>query len=250
MTRIDSEGLREGGLARNGLLASLPVRDQDLLAPHARSLAATRGQILFHPGQDVEAVFFPCEAVVSLVVATPDGRTAEAGLIGPEGALGGLVAAAPHPAFARGVVQMPGEIIVVGLRAFEEAKAASSALRDVLSRFADCFIAQLLQTVACNTRHPLEQRLARWLLTLRGIAGRDVLPLTQEYLAEMLGVQRTTVTACAARLQERGLIRYSRGRIAVADADGLAAASCRCHLRVQAHYSRLLDANAEVAWTS
>jgi CRP-like cAMP-binding protein len=229
------------GLAGNLLFAGLPPTDRSLLGAHARRHRAERGEVLFHPGDPVDAVYWPCSAVVSVIIVTPMGETAEAGVVGREGAIGGLITTARHTAFARAVVQTPGEIAVTSLRAVENAKASSPALVDALARFADCFVAQLLQTMACNSRHALEKRLARWLLALRFHLDDDVIPMTQEYLAALLGVQRTTVTACARELQEQGLISYSRGQIRITDVDGLEHASCRCHLPLQRHYSKVLD---------
>jgi CRP-like cAMP-binding protein len=236
VTRFDPPAINKGGgLHRSLLLASLSPADQALLLPHLRLRSAKRGDVLFHPGESVDAAFLPCGALVSLVIVTAEGRTAEAGLVGAEGLIGGLVATGAHPAFSRAIVQLPGDIASIGLRALNAAKQESPSLRDTLARVADCLMAQILQTVACNVRHSLEKRLARWLLSLRDELASDELPVTQEYLAELLGVQRTTITACASQFQAQGLIRYARGRIVVTDADGLNGRSCRCRDSVQLH---------------
>lgn len=228
-------------LPLNRLLAALDPGDLALLEPHLAPVLLTRAAILFEAGDDVTACHFPCGAtMVSLIVATPDGRVAETATIGCEGAVGGMVSQGHKPAFARAEVQIPGPALRLACERLEELKSASRSLRDVFARYADCMIAQVLQSVACNALHGLELRFCRWLLTTQDRVGGSSIPLTQEYLAEMLGVQRTTVTATARQLQMRGLIAYSRGRITVLDRSALEAAACGCHAAVIAHFERVL----------
>jgi CRP-like cAMP-binding protein len=227
-------------LLRNRLLAFLPEEDRQLLEPHCTVHTMKRGAILFHPGDNVEAVYLPCGGMISLIIVMPSGETAETGLIGAEGAVGGLISCGYKPAYVRAVVQIPGDILQIGVDEIERIRAKSSRIHDVFARYADCLLAQLLQTIACNALHSLEQRLPRWLLSVHQRQGTDELPLTHEYLSEMLGVQRTTVTATAAALQQRGLIQYYRGRIRLLDLDALEKASCHCHASVKLHYDRIL----------
>jgi DNA-binding MarR family transcriptional regulator len=225
----------------NRLLAHLSAEDRAALAPHLALVQLEREQILFEPGDDVTACHFPCGgAMVSLVVTLPDGALAETATVGCEGAVGGIVSAGHKPAFARGMVQIGGQAHRIDSDRLEELKHGSPSLRDALSRYADCLIAQVLQSVACNVLHRLEPRFARWLLTIQDRSGTSDVPLTQEFLAEMLGVQRTTVSAVARTFTERGLIRYARGRIAVLDRSGLEAAACACHAAVVDHFERVL----------
>ena len=137
-------------------------------------------------------------------------------------------------------MQVAGQAHRIDSERLEELKHASPTLRDALSRYADCLIAQVLQSVACNVLHRLEPRFARWLLTVQDRSGTSDVPLTQEFLAEMLGVQRTTVSAVARTFNDRGLIRYARGRIVVLDRPGLEAAACACHAAVVEHFERVL----------
>jgi CRP-like cAMP-binding protein len=227
-------------LLRNRLLAFLPEEDRQLIEPHCTVHAMKRGAVLFHPGDDLEAVYLPCGGMVSLIVVTPSGEMAETGLIGAEGAVGSLISSGYRPAYVRAAVQIPGDILRIGVDEIERIKAKSPRIHDLFARYADCLLAQLLQTIACNALHSLEQRLPRWLLSVHQRQGTDELPLTQEYLSEMLGVQRTTVTATAAVLQQRGLIQYYRGRIRLLDLAALENASCHCHASVKLHYDRLL----------
>ncbi len=241
MKRIDTGGAGgEETLVRNRLLALLSVEERAALQPDITLFQAERGTPLLSPGEPVDNVILSCGALISMVVAMPDGRTAEAGLVGPEGLVGCLSTTAPHPAFAGAVVLIGGPVAAVKLGAIEECKSRSPGLSDAMARYADCFIAQLLQTIACNALHPLEKRLARWLLMVRDLHGADELALTHGDVSDMLGVQRTSVTAAAASLQEKGFIAYQRGRIRLTDTQGLQDGSCSCNLPVRLHYQRQL----------
>jgi CRP-like cAMP-binding protein len=224
---------------RNRLLAALGDDARGLIAASLKAHRLARGTVLFHPGDDIEVAYFPVDAMISLVLVMPTGEIAEVGLIGREGVIGGLISSGHKPAYARAVVQIPGVILKASIADVERAKMRSAEIQDVFARYADCFLAQVLQSIVCNARHGLEQRLARWLLAVHHIQETDELPLTHEYLSEMLGVQRTTVTAAAASLQRQGLIRYARGRITLLDLDRLEEASCRCQAQVQSHYERI-----------
>lgn len=178
--------------------------------------------------------------MVSLVVSMRDGATAQTVSIGREGAIGGIVSHGLVPAFARAVVQIPGVAMRLDVGQLNAAKRRSEGLANLLTRYADCLVAQLLQAVACNALHTIEQRAARWLLATQDRVGDDEVLLTQEFLAEMLGVQRTYVTRVAKALQAAGVIRYQRGRITILDRARLEQASCECHAAVQAHFDRVL----------
>ena len=229
------------GIVGNRLLASLRPADRALLEPHLDPVALTKGRVLFAPGQDVRTTHFPSvSAMVSLVVAMKDGRAAEAATIGREGAVGGIVSAGHKPAFARAEVVLPGPALSLDTARLEEAKERSPALRDLFVRYADALLAQIVQSVACNALHPLHARCCRWLLTTQDRAGGPDIPLTQEALAEMLGVQRTTVSTVAGALRDRGLIRYGRGQVTILDRPRLEAAACECYGAVRSHFERVL----------
>lgn len=239
--RADGGGGGSRGAAGNRLLAALAPADRALLQPHLTRVALARAAVLFEPGDDVTKCHFPVGGTMaSLVVLLPDGQAAETATVGCEGAIGGIVSLGHKPAFARGMVQVGGPAYAIETERLEEMKERSGTLRDAMSRYADCLIAQILQSVACNALHALEPRLCRWLLTAQDRAGGAEVPLTQEFLAEMLGVQRTTVSAAARALAERGLIRTRRGRMEVLDRRALRAASCPCHAAVKAHFDAVL----------
>lgn len=227
--------------ARNRLLAALKLADRALLEPHLELVSLSYGEVLFEPGDDVVQSHFPLPgAMASLVVLMHDGRTAETATIGSEGAIGGIVSGGHKPAFARATVQLPGLALRVETARLEDAKQRSASLRDLFTRYADALLAQVLQSVACNALHTMEGRLCRWLLSTQARVGGDEVPLTQETLAEMLGVHRATMIRVARPLQERGLIRYRRGRIKFIDQTGLEKAACECHGAVARHFARVL----------
>ncbi len=225
----------------NRLLDILDEADRALLLPNLAPIDLGRGMTLFQPGDDVTHAYFPqAGSMVSLVIIMPDGKVAEAATVGREGAIGGLISLGHKPAFARAVVQIPGPALRVDTDVIEDAKHRSPRFRDVFARYADCLLAQVLQSVCCNVLHTLEARCCRWLLTTQDRVGANELPMTQEFLAEILGVQRTTVTAVAGALQEKGVISYHRGRIRVLDRPRLEALACDCHGCVRDHFERVL----------
>ena len=225
----------------NRLLAALAPRDLALLEPHLEPIALTRGQVLFEPGDDVRTAYFPClQTMTSLLIVTREGREVEAATIGREGAVGGIVSDGHKPAYGRAVVQIAGTALALPTRSLTAIKAESPRVSDLFSRYADALLAQMMQSVACNALHKAEARACRWLLATHDRAGDQMIHLTQESLAEMLGVQRTTVTAITADLQGRGLIRTHRGRVEIVDRPGLERAACECYSAVEAHFARLL----------
>ena len=225
----------------NSLLASLKAEDRALIEPFLEAVELQRGDVLFEPGEDVVSTLFPCTgAMISLVLLTQDDRAIEVAAIGQEGAVGGIVSAGHKPAFARSVVEIGGMGLRIDTEHLEDAKKHSHSLRDLFSRYADVLLAQTLQSVACNALHTIEERCCRWLLATQDrVATRD-LPVTQEFLAELLGVQRTTVSAAAQALQRRGLIQYRRGQITIADRAGLEEAACECYAAVEKHFRAVL----------
>jgi CRP-like cAMP-binding protein len=234
-------GSRSSARHANRLLAALSPREYAVLEPHFEPVALARGRVLFEPGDDVTTTYFPCHrTMVSLLIVTRDGREVEAATIGREGAVGGIVSEGNKPAFGRAVVQIGGEALAINTSHLEAAKTGSPRFSDLFSRYADALLAQMMQSVACNALHRTEERCCRWLLATHDRAGDKIIHLTQEALAEMLGVQRTTVTAVTVGLQERGLIRTHRGRVEVLDRPGLERAACECYGAVEAHFKRLL----------
>lgn len=225
----------------NRLLAALDARDFAVLESHLDIIALPRGKVLFEPGDDVHTTYFPCrKTMVSLLIVTRDGREVEAATIGREGAVGGIVSEGHKPAFGRAVVQVPGSAFAIPTSHLEAAKLGSPRFGDLFSRYADALLAQMMQGVACNALHSVEERCARWLLATHDRAGDHIIQLTQESLAEMLGVQRTTVSAVTSSLAARGLIKTLRGRVEILDRKGLERVACECYEAVEGHFARVL----------
>jgi CRP-like cAMP-binding protein len=231
----------EDHLCASRLLSALHPPDREQIRPYLVARSLRRGQILFEPGEDVDITYFPClGTLASLLVISSDGREVEAASIGHEGAVGGIVSAGHKPAYGRAVVQIGGPAFSIDNDRLEHAKAQSPAFHDLFSRYADALLAQMMQSVACNALHSVEERCSRWLLSTQDRVRRSPIPLTQEALAEMLGVQRTTVTAVIKTLQSRGLIRYSRGRVEILNRRGIEDTACECYRSVEAHFGLLL----------
>jgi CRP-like cAMP-binding protein len=224
----------------NRLLIAVDPVDRALLKPHLDPVTMLPGDILFEAGAPVEHIYFPQSGVVSLLTPMRDGTFVECGTIGREGAAGLLTGMGAGQALNRAIVQIAGRALRIRTERFREILARSETLQMIRGRYNEALLSQVLQTVACNTLHSVEQRFCRWLLICRDRTGSDLVPLTQEALAEMLGVQRTTVTAAARTLQAKALIRYRRGVIECVDIDGLHGTSCECYDAMRGVFERLL----------
>jgi CRP-like cAMP-binding protein len=217
-------GLQEG---RNHLLAGLAPDDFALLSPHMRETFLERGSLLQEPGRMIGRVYFPHDGLISL---TGNGRAEypiDTASIGCEGAVGLMVGLGSQIALSAAVVQLPGRAVFIAPERFAEAAAESAPLRQMIVRYNDTLLAQVQQTLVCNTAHRLEERLCRWLVQASDRVG-DTLALTQEHVAGLLGVQRTTVTMICGKLQADGILNVRRGRIMIRDAAALEAKACDC----------------------
>jgi CRP-like cAMP-binding protein len=227
-------------IGSNRLLDALPVADRQALDPYLERVTLPIGRSVFEPGDDITHAIFPCQGtVLTLLTVLQDGAAVEAATIGHEGAVGAIVSDGFNPAFGRATVHIPGQVLRIEAPRLDAAKANLPSLREMLSRYADALLAQLAQSVACNAVHAAEARTCRWLLNLRDRVESDALPVTQEALAEMLGVRRTTVTRLLAGLEAQGLISRRRGRVLVADRPGLERAACECYAAVRQHLDRV-----------
>ena len=227
----------------NLLLKALQRDDRALLAPHLERIEYQRGDTVFSAGSEIADIVFPCDhTVASLVISMVDGRSAETATIGHEGAVGGAVSMGGLPASSHGVVQIGGPAIRMESARLQEARRQSETLNNLLTRYADCLLSQVLQSVACNALHPIEQRCLRWLLTLQDRLDTDVLPVTQDFLATMIGVQRTYLTRILRTLQNEGLIEIGRGRVRILRRKAVEEAACECHACVKTHYDVVMGA--------
>jgi len=221
-------------------LRALPPESFARLAPVLEVVQLPTKVVLWEPDTPIQHVYFPHSCAMSVIVQLRDGVCVEAHTIGREGFLGVSVLLGSDTASTRAVVQVAGEASRLSSSAFRHALAKDDALRQFSLLYAHAVLDQTSQSVACNGRHDLPKRCARWLLMTRDRVDRDEFRLTQEYLATMLGVRRATVTGAALMLQRAGLIKYSRGRVTILDRDGLEKASCECYDVVRKRYDQLL----------
>lgn len=226
---------------QNVLLAALREDDWGKLAPWLETRCLSRGQILFEQGGNVGFSTFPCERMVaSLRVVTAEGASCEVATIGREGAIGGIVSHGRAPAFTSAIVETTGTALVISTKRLDETKVASPALRHLFARYADCLLAQIMQGVACNALHDVEQRIARWLLAFQDRYGGQVVPVTQEDLAAALGVGRPYASRQLNALKAKGLVELRRNAIFICDRTQMARVSCGCHRTVRRHFERVL----------
>jgi CRP-like cAMP-binding protein len=224
---------------RNRLLAALPPGDLDWLRPRLESVDLAHRTILHAPGEPITAVHFPETGWVSMLATLESGDSAEVGLVGREGMVGLPLLLGTDRSPFEAMVQAEATALRLSADAFQTALEHSIALRTLLLRYTLAFTAQVSQTAACNGRHQIEQRLARWMLMAHDRSEGDSFPMTHEFLSMMLGVRRAGVTVAAGALQRAGLIRYERGRMTVTDRDGLEAGACDCYDQVRREYERL-----------
>ena len=214
----------------NQLLAALSGEDFARLERRMSLVSLPRGQVLYEAGAEVDTVWLPESGLISLISVMLSGDSIETSVVGCEGGVGFIEAAGSGVMFSRAMVQMPGRSWRIPASVYREALDASPGMRRVVQDHIELLITESRQAIACMGLHQVEQRLARWLLEAQDRSGgADRLPLTQELLSVMLGVQRTTVSAHAARLQAEGAIRYSRGMIEIIDRGGVERHACECY---------------------
>ena len=213
----------------NRLLAALSPADFALLASDLREVRHKQGVLLQEAGEPIKNVYFPRTGMISLLAVMQAGVAVETATVGREGAVGIMAGLGGRTAVGRAVVQVAGISSQISASRFLEAADASAGIRELIGRYNDVHMALVHQSVGCNALHPVTARLCRWLLQTRDRSDSDILSLTHEFLSEMLGVQRTTVTSLARTLQELGLIRYRRGKIEIVDRLGLESKACECY---------------------
>jgi CRP-like cAMP-binding protein len=228
----------------NRLLASLSADDQALITPYLTQVELERGRLLYDPGDPIDTIYFPQDGVISLMTLMDNGAAIESATIGREGALGLMAAVAPRQSLSRAIVQTPCRGAKISAVQMHEAWEKSPRIRDLVDRHNEALFGHAIQSVACNALHSVEARFCRWLLTCHDRISSDTVALTQEFLADMLGVQRTTVTAVARTLQEKGVIRYRRGVVDIINRPGLEAIACECYGVIRRNYERLLPQEA------
>jgi CRP-like cAMP-binding protein len=226
--------------SQNRLLAALPHEEYERLAPHLQTVSFEQGQSLYDPNEPIEYAYFPLSGVTSMLVTTRAGASIEVGLVGREGFIGFQpllgVTSAPNGA----ITQIPGFSLKIKSETLKEAFDRGGPLQAILHRHIQSQIVQMAQGAACNRLHEMNERLARWLLMMHDRAESDKLPLTHEFLSQMLGANRATVSLTAATIQQAGYIRYTRGKLTVRDVEGLEDVSCECYRIVKTRYEDIL----------
>ena len=215
--------------ARNRFLGALAPDDFDVVVPHLAEMALVPGSLLYDPGQPIKRVCFPCSGLVSLLGILPEGHAIDTVTVGRDGAIGlGAALGSPIP-WTRAVVQLPGRALEMPATRLAELADRSRSLRAAIARYGDILTGQVQQTVVCNTVHPVQARLCRWLLQARDRSGGDVVTVTQELLSGILGVQRTTVTLVSRVLQAENIVHVRRGHIQIRDVAALERKACSCY---------------------
>jgi CRP-like cAMP-binding protein len=214
---------------RNRLLASLQSSDFALLSPYLKDFHFQQEVLLQEAGDPIDHIYFPQTGMISVLAAMQDGRGIETATIGREGAVGIMAGLGGRHAAGRAVVQVEGQSSQISIAPFRAAVEQSHGIRNLVVRYNDAQMALIHQSAGCNALHHVEKRLCRWLLQTRDRCDSDALSLTQEFLSEMLGVQRTSVSLIASQLQTDGLIRYRRGRVEIIDREGLEKKACECY---------------------
>lgn len=228
---------------RNLLLAALPDRDLSLLAPHLKEVPLAQGVVLQEQGERIDQVYFPHDGIVSLLAVMQQGNAIETATIGYEGAVGALSGLGPRRSHTRAVVQVEGSCSRIAAARFRKAAEESGAIRNIIVHYGEMLLIQVQQTAACNALHGVEERLSRWLLQARDRVDGNTILLTHEFLSQMLGVRRPTVTVVARMLQDAGLIRYHRGHIEILDRPGLEARACECYAVIRQQINRVTPAS-------
>jgi CRP-like cAMP-binding protein len=226
--------------SKNRLLALLAPQDLELFASQLRLVDMAHGQVLAEQHQLIERVYFPHGGIVSYVVEMSDGHMIETAMIGRDGVMGAIQVLDEKVSPNKIVVQVAGAASVIDADDMRQAVAASTSLRVMLAKHEQFFIAQVQQSVGCNAIHMVEARMCRWLLRMHDLVGPD-LPLTQEFMAQMMGVRRTSVSLVAGELQEQGLITYRRGHVRIISANKLREAACECYEAVNVHYEKIFQ---------
>ncbi len=225
---------------RNRLLAALSKAALASVLPKLTPVSLGLRQGIYRPDGPIEFVWFPQTGMISLVAQLDDGMQAEVGIIGCEGMAGTPLLSGVDTSYCESMVQMPGSALRMPAADFRTEIDANAPFRALMLRYSEAHQAQVMQTAACNGRHGLEQRLARWLLMAFDRADGADLPLTQDFIAMMLGVHRPSITVTAGILQRAGLIKYANGSVTVLDRDALEAASCECYGAVRRRFASLL----------
>jgi CRP-like cAMP-binding protein len=224
--------------SKNQILNLLAPPDLDLFARSLRVVEMPQGQVLAEQHKPIERVYFPHSGIVSYVVEMSDGDMIETAMIGRDGVMGAIQILDEKVSPNKVMVQAPGQASVIDADEMRKAVAASTPLRVMFAKHEQFFIAQIQQSAGCNAAHSVEARMSRWLLRMHDLFGAE-LPLTQEFMAQMMGVRRTSVSLVAGDMQEKGLISYRRGHVRITNVEKLKETTCECYGAVNSHYEKI-----------
>jgi CRP-like cAMP-binding protein len=224
----------------NRLLQTLSAADFAAIRPHLQIVELTREYMLVEAGTELAQIYLPHSGVISMVVSLSEGQAVEVAMVGRDGIVGSLETLGDGIALTDAVVLCPGTASVLSVAQLRQVAGESAALRDLLVRHAQALLAQAQQSVACNASHSVEERLSRWLLRARDLWDGETLPMTQEVLARMIGVQRNAVSIVAHALQQANVLSYSRGQIEITDLKALKETACQCYHTVKMRQANLL----------
>lgn len=230
---------------QNSLLSALPVSVRKRVFPHLKLVDLKLGDVIYESGESVQYVYFPVSCIISLLYVMRDGASAEISVIGYEGMVGVAVFMGGESTPSRAVVQSHGQAYRMSSKELKEEFNAHTDVRVLMLRYTQALITQMSQTAVCNRHHAIEQQLCRWLLLSLDRLPNNRLTMTQELIANMLGVRREGVTEAAGKLQKKGVIEYNRGRIDVIDRPGLEALCCECYAVVKRETDRLASYEAK-----
>jgi CRP-like cAMP-binding protein len=236
-----SRSLPRGERPRNRILAALPAKDLARLGSSLERIALELRDILYDPDQPIKYVYFPEDSLASIVGIMADGSGVETATVGREGMIGLPVFLGDGRTSAQAFCQAPGEALRLDVRRFRKELARGGRLPALLGRYTQALIAQIAQSAACNRLHPLRQRCARWLLQTHDRVERDTFAFTHQFLSQMLGVRRATVTELAGEFEREGLIKNHYGRITILDRDALERTACECYRIIRGEFERLLE---------
>jgi len=228
------------GALMNHLLAALPADEFSRLKPNLEPVSLSLGEVIYESGEQLEHIYFPTTAIISLLYIMENGSTAEIGMAGNDGLVGIALYMGGSTTPSRAVVQSAGNAFKMRSRALNEEFSLGGVFQKILLRYTQSLMTQISQTAVCNRLHSVEQQLCRWLLINHDLLRSNKLIMTHDLIANMLGVRREGVSIAAGHLQERGLIKYVRGTITMLDRDALEQAACECYRVVKDEYDRLL----------
>lgn len=223
----------------NRLLEMLTASDRAALAARMKTIELTQGTVLAEPGDEIRTVYFPHSGIVSFMVGLDDGAMVQTFMVGRDGVIGAAQALDSRTSINKILVQVSGSASTIDRDPLRQIVESHAGIRNLVAAHEQFLVADIQQTAACNARHSVEARMARWMMRMRDLAGDD-LPLTQDYLASMIGVRRASVTDVAAAMQQAGAVRFTRGRLHIADPEVLETLSCECGQAVRENYQSLL----------